>query len=131
MISSLSSYGRVVTDFFVAILVSASVILSFEAISYTTRGFNSSLFSFGLSRLFVGFSTCVNLHDNKAVIEWSPQAYVRESVLDYVQLRRERGASAAAIAKILLSNFGYSCISFWQHAPFCLTLSRFDENNRK
>src|SRR5215467_2105600 len=48
IISSLSSYGRIVTDFFVVILVSASVIPSFEAISYTTRGFNSSLFSFGL-----------------------------------------------------------------------------------
>jgi hypothetical protein len=53
------------------------------------------------ARLFLGFSTRVNLHDNEAVIEWTPQAYVRESVLDYVQLRRERGASAAAITKIL------------------------------
>src|SRR5215469_3496955 len=48
MISSLSSYGRIETDFFVAMLVSASVILSFAAISYTISGFNSSLFSFGL-----------------------------------------------------------------------------------
>src|SRR5215469_1527565 len=48
MISSFSSYGRIVTDFFVVILVSASVIPSFEVISYTTRGFNSSLFSLGL-----------------------------------------------------------------------------------
>ena len=46
MISSLSSYGRIETDFFVAILV--SVILSFAAILYTSRGFNSSFFSFGL-----------------------------------------------------------------------------------
>jgi hypothetical protein len=53
------------------------------------------------ARLFLGFSTRVNLHDNEVVIEWTPQAYVRESVLDYVQLRRERGASAAAITKIL------------------------------
>ena len=37
------------------------------------------------ARLFLGFTTRVNLHDNKAVIEWTPQAYVRESVLDYVQ----------------------------------------------
>src|SRR5215469_6484574 len=48
MISSLSSYGRIVTDFFVVILLSSSVIPSFEAISYISRGFNSSLFSFGL-----------------------------------------------------------------------------------
>jgi hypothetical protein len=54
------------------------------------------------ARLFLGFSTRVNLHNNnEAVIEWTPQAYVRESILDYVQLRRERGASAAAITKIL------------------------------
>jgi hypothetical protein len=53
------------------------------------------------ARLFLGFSIRVNLHDNEAVIEWTPQAYVRESVLDYVQLRRERGASANAITNIL------------------------------
>ena len=37
----------------------------------------------------------------EAVIELSPQAYVRESVLDYVNLRRERGASANAISRNL------------------------------
>jgi hypothetical protein len=37
----------------------------------------------------------------EAVIELSPQAYVRESVLDYVNLRRERGASANAIVRNL------------------------------
>jgi hypothetical protein len=33
-----------------------------------------------------------------------PQAYVRESVHDYVQLRRERGASATAIERILTTH---------------------------
>lgn len=55
------------------------------------------------ARLYLGFSTHVILHDNRAIIECTPQAYIRESVLDYVQLRRERGASAAAITKILTS----------------------------
>jgi len=39
----------------------------------------------------------------EAVIELTPQAYVRESVLDYVNLRRERGASANAITKNLMT----------------------------
>jgi hypothetical protein len=56
------------------------------------------------ARLYIGFSTRVNLKENdKAVIEFTPQAYVRESVLDYVNLRRERGASANAIARNLMT----------------------------
>ncbi|HYA82782.1 MAG TPA: hypothetical protein VEH06_04945 [Candidatus Bathyarchaeia archaeon] len=52
------------------------------------------------ARLYLGFSTRVSVQDSRATIEWTPQAYVRESVLDYVQLRRERGASATAIERI-------------------------------
>jgi hypothetical protein len=37
------------------------------------------------ARLYLGFSTRVSVQDSGATIEWSPQAYVRESVLDYVQ----------------------------------------------
>jgi len=55
------------------------------------------------ARLYLGFSVRISLQDNHAVIEWTPQAYIRESVLDYVQLRRERGASATAIERILTS----------------------------
>ena len=59
------------------------------------------------AKLYVGFSVRANLTENadsrleEAVIEISPQAYVRESVLDYVNLRRERGASANAIVRNL------------------------------
>jgi hypothetical protein len=59
------------------------------------------------AKLYVGFSARSNLTQNvesqveEAVIELSPQAYVRESVLDYVILRRERGASANAIVRNL------------------------------
>jgi hypothetical protein len=48
------------------------------------------------AKLYVGFSVRANLTENadsrleEAVIEISAQAYVRESVLDYVTLRRER-----------------------------------------
>jgi len=49
------------------------------------------------ARLYLGFSARISLQGNHAVIEWTPQAYIRESVLDYVQLRRERGASASVI----------------------------------
>jgi hypothetical protein len=59
------------------------------------------------AKLYVGFSVRANLTEKgdglveEAVIELAPQAYVRESVLDYVNLRRERGASASAIARNL------------------------------
>jgi hypothetical protein len=59
------------------------------------------------ARLYVGFSVRAILTEKEdgqvqeAVIELTPQAYVRESVLDYVNLRRERGASANAIARNL------------------------------
>ena len=53
------------------------------------------------ARLYLGFSASVSIQDNHAVIEWTPQAYIRESVLDYVQLRRERGASASVIDRFL------------------------------
>jgi len=53
------------------------------------------------ARLYLGFSIRISVQDSGATIEWTPQAYVRESVLDYVQLRRERGASASAIDRFL------------------------------
>jgi hypothetical protein len=62
-----------------------------------------SLYRCEKARLYLGFSTRISLQDNRATIEWAPQAYVRESVLDYVRLRRERGASATAIERILMS----------------------------
>jgi len=43
------------------------------------------------ARLYLGFSARASIRENVATIEWTPQAYVRESVFDYVQLRRERG----------------------------------------
>ena len=61
------------------------------------------------AKLYVGFSVRANLTEKangrveEAVIELSPQAYVRESILDYVNLRRERGASANAIARNLIT----------------------------
>jgi hypothetical protein len=53
------------------------------------------------AKLYIGFSARIAVNGNQALIEVTPQAYVRESVLDYVQLRRERGASATAIERIL------------------------------
>jgi hypothetical protein len=55
------------------------------------------------ARLYIGFSARVNLKEKEAVVEFTPQAYVRESVFDYVNLRRERGASANAIARNLMT----------------------------
>jgi hypothetical protein len=70
------------------------------------------------AKLYVGFSVRLNIKEKEqdnavtrtiprtsavAVIETTPQAYVRESVLDYIKLRRERGASANAIVRNLLT----------------------------
>ena len=84
------------------------------------------------ARLYLGFSVQVNIreendegenNENKisttAVIEITPQSYVRESVLDYVRLRRGRGASANSVInnltkyrnKVIVAPSGnYGCI---------------------
>ncbi len=58
------------------------------------------------AKLYLGFSVRAGLTEKadglvEAIVESNPQAYVRESVLDYVNLRRERGASANAIVRNL------------------------------
>jgi hypothetical protein len=56
------------------------------------------------AKLYLGFSLRVSLIENNEVtIEATPQAYVRESVLDYLKLRRERGATANAVIRNLLT----------------------------
>ena len=87
------------------------------------------------AKLYLGFSIQVSIRDEKkddddnlnnsnkastfAVIEAIPQSYVRESVLDYVRLRRGRGASANAVInnltkyrnKVIVAPSGnYGCI---------------------
>jgi hypothetical protein len=62
------------------------------------------------AKLYLGFSIQISIREDKndddsksnktstfAVIEAIPQSYVRESVLDYVRLRRGRGASANSV----------------------------------
>jgi len=60
------------------------------------------------AKLYLGFSVELNLREadtgTRATVELTPQAYVRESVLDYIKLRRERGASANAIVRNLLTH---------------------------
>ncbi|HEU4824037.1 MAG TPA: hypothetical protein VFS97_11485, partial [Nitrososphaeraceae archaeon] len=75
------------------------------------------------AKLYLGFSIRVIIkeQDNKtvAIIEATPQSYVRESVLDYVRLRRGRGASANSVIsnltkyrnKVIVAPSGnYGCI---------------------
>src|SRR5215203_5674599 len=75
------------------------------------------------AKLYLGFSMQVIIkeQDNKtvAIIETTPQSYVRESVLDYVRLRRGRGASANSVIsnltkyrnKVIVAPSGnYGCI---------------------
>jgi hypothetical protein len=72
------------------------------------------------AKLYIGMSARVNMNENQTQLEFTPQAYVRESVLDYVNLRRERGASANAIIRNLMTyrnrvivapSGNYGCIS--------------------
>ena len=84
------------------------------------------------AKLYLGFSVQVSIRDEKkeadnndnktsttAVLEITPQSYVRESVLDYVRLRRGRGASANSVIsnltkyrnKVIVAPSGnYGCI---------------------
>jgi hypothetical protein len=57
------------------------------------------------AKLYLGFSIQVTIREEQkddegktvAIIEVTPQSYVRESVLDYIRLRRGRGASANSV----------------------------------
>jgi hypothetical protein len=64
-----------------------------------------SLYRCERAKLYLGFSIRVSLigEDNEVTVEAIPQTYVRESVLDYVKLRRERGATANAVVRNLLT----------------------------
>jgi hypothetical protein len=63
-----------------------------------------SLYRCERAKLYLGFSLRVSLiEDNQVTVEATPQAYVRESVLDCVKLRRERGATANAVVRNLLT----------------------------
>jgi hypothetical protein len=79
------------------------------------------------AKLYLGFSIQIIIREEKeekenstvAVIEAIPQSYVRESVLDYVRLRRGRGASANSVIsnltkyrnKVIVAPSGnYGCI---------------------
>jgi hypothetical protein len=79
------------------------------------------------AKLYLGFSIQVIIREEEeeeenntiAVIEATPQSYVRESVLDYVRLRRGRGASVNSVIsnltkyrnKVIVAPSGnYGCI---------------------
>jgi hypothetical protein len=70
-----------------------------------------SLYRCERAKLYLGFSADIKIETNQQhhhqqqqlTIELKPHAYVRESVLDYVRLRRERGASANAVIRMLLN----------------------------
>jgi hypothetical protein len=72
-----------------------------------------SLYRCERAKLYLGFSVKLNMKEKESnettatsavgVVETTPYAHVRESVLDYIKLRRERGASANAIVRNLLT----------------------------
>jgi hypothetical protein len=63
------------------------------------------------AQLYLGFSVNIRVdtqqpYRNKLrlIVELSPHAHVRESVLDYIRMRREAGATAKAVIRMLLNN---------------------------
>jgi hypothetical protein len=62
------------------------------------------------AQLYLGFSADVRFnthqqyrHKSQLTVELKPQAFVRESVLDYIRMRREQGATANAVIRMLLN----------------------------
>ena len=62
------------------------------------------------AKLYLGFSADIrvdtqqqNRNKLQLTVELSPHAYVRESVLDYIRMRREAGATANAVIRMLLN----------------------------
>jgi hypothetical protein len=62
------------------------------------------------AQLYLGFSADIRIdtqqpyrHKLQLTVELSPRAYVRESVLDYIKMRREAGATANAVIRMLLN----------------------------
>lgn len=69
-----------------------------------------SLYRCERAKLYLGFSVDVRVntqqpyrHKSQLTLELSPHAYVRESVLDYIRMRREAGATANAVIRMLLN----------------------------
>jgi hypothetical protein len=69
-----------------------------------------SLYRCERAKLYLGFSADVRVntqqpyrHKYRLTIELIPHAYVRESVLDYIKMRREAGATANAVIRMLLN----------------------------
>jgi hypothetical protein len=69
-----------------------------------------SLYRCERAKLYLGFSVNIRVdtqqpYQNKLrlTVELSPHAYVRESVLDYIRMRREAGATANAVIRMLLN----------------------------
>ena len=70
-----------------------------------------SLYRCERAQLFLGFSADIRIDTHQQqrnklqlTIELTPHAYVRESVLDYIRLRRENGATANAVIRMLLNS---------------------------
>ena len=62
------------------------------------------------AKLYLGFSVDIRVDTQqpsrnklRLTVELSPHAYVRESVLDYIRMRREAGATANAVIRMLLN----------------------------
>lgn len=68
-----------------------------------------SLYRCERAKMYLGFSVDVKIDTHQQhrrqqlAIELKPHAYVHESVLDYIRLRRERGATANAVIRMLLN----------------------------
>jgi hypothetical protein len=69
-----------------------------------------SLYRCERAKLYLGFSVNIRTDSKqpyrnrlRLTVELSPHAYVRETVLDYIRMRREAGATANAVIRMLLN----------------------------
>jgi len=69
-----------------------------------------SLYRCERAKLYLGFSVDIRVdiqqpyrHKLRLTAELGPHAYVRETVLDYIRMRREAGATANAVIRMLLN----------------------------
>jgi hypothetical protein len=67
------------------------------------------------ARLYLGFSTTITITSNNLIVKASPQAYVRESVWEYIQWLRNRGENVRAIRRTILRRGGSVVLAPFGH----------------
>jgi hypothetical protein len=67
------------------------------------------------AQLYLGFSTTITITSNNLIIKASPQAYIRESVWEYIQWRQNRGDTVHAVQHTILRRGGSVVLAPFGH----------------